>query len=52
MITLTSSAHRDVEKLTKNWQHFLMLTFSTNDGHSSNWFSAPESPLPKLSNAH
>ena len=50
-IVLTSSAHREVEKLTKNWQHFLMLYFSTNNSHSSNRFFAPESPLAKLCRA-
>ena len=50
--TLTLTVHRKVEKLTKNWQHFLKLNFSTNNSQRSNRFSAPESLLPKLSNAH
>ena len=33
-ILLTSSALREVEKLTKNWHNFLMPNFSTNNSHS------------------
>ena len=29
-----------------------MLNSSTNNSHRSNRFSAPEHPLPKLSNGH
>ena len=49
---LTSTVHREVEKLTKFWQIFLKLHFSTNNSRSSNQVSVPENPLPKLSNAH
>ena len=47
---LTSTVHREVEKVTKIGKKNSKPNFSTNNSDSSNRFSAPESPLPKLSN--
>ena len=49
---LTSTVHQEVEKVTENGKKFSKPNFSTNNSDSSNRFSAPESPLPKLSNGH
>ena len=49
---LSSTVHREVEKVTKIGKIFSKPNFSTNNSRNSNQFSVPESPLPKLSNAH